>query len=524
MSCAAGNTDVVLFLLRNGADPRMPSETGQTCLHHLQAFPNGDIEKIATALLKAGADIEAKDHDQHNTPLHSACLQARGPAAAVAVQVLLRYGADPCSVARDGRSPTDIAAMRLRPDLLHALLQSSKFSGAEGTLRKSQAKAQALSALIMQLKTQRLRYGGLQFEDHLENVLNILVSTSTLAAYVKAHAKGHHPLQDACIWGSADMIEPLLSHPDIEVNPAFREGLSYRVGMVPLFDAIRTRDMNLFRAFLSAGADITARDEQNRNVLHIVAEFMPSLIDETITRLSDLGSDLSDLVNSGATGTGFTPFDMAVQSEHFDCARVLFKHGAKYDNFTRPGMAGEYYNSFQYAAGSQTQLSFLLGLEGTRKNHGLVVCDNGFTLFHLAAASFDNALLETDPSSADITTFLLRHTATVEDANQVCHQGSTPLHVAAYFGNTAVARMLLDQAGADVNARTRTGATPFDHLIARDQGQGTDQDEIKRVDDLEKRTWKRRTEEMRDLLRSYGGLGGRELESTRARQGSRTEV
>ncbi|EXJ68340.1 serine/threonine protein kinase [Cladophialophora psammophila CBS 110553] len=390
MSCAAGNTDVVLFLLRNGADPRMPSATGQTCLHHLQAFPHGDIEKIATALLKAEADIEAKDHDQHNTPLHYACLRARGPADTVAIQVLLRYGADPCSVARDGRSPIDIAAMRLRPDLLHALLQSPKFSGAEGALRKSQINAQALSALIMQLKAQRLRYGGLQFEDHLQKVLNILISTPTLAAYVKAHARGHHPLQDACLWGSADMIEPLLSHLDIEVNPAFREGHSYRVGMVPLFDAIRTRDMTLFRAFLSAGADITARDEQNRNVLHIVAEFMPSLTEETITRLSDLGSDLSDLVNSGATDTGFTPFDMAVQSEHFDCARVLFKYGAKYDNFTRPGMAGEFYNSFQYAAGSQTQLSFLLCLEGTPKNHSLVVCDNGFTLFHLAAASFDN--------------------------------------------------------------------------------------------------------------------------------------
>jgi ankyrin repeat protein len=128
------------------------------------------------------------------------------------------------------------------------------------------------------------------------------------------------------------------------------------------------------------------------------------------------------------------------------------------------------------------------------------------------------ALLETDPSSADNVTFLLDHYATPEDANQADHQGSTPLHVAAYFGNTAVAQVLLERAEADVNATSRTGATPLDELIARERGQSTDQEELRLMDDLEKRAWGRRTEDMRDLLLRYGAVGGRDLQNKQAEQ------
>ena len=90
-------------------------------------------------------------------------------------------------------------------------------------------------------------------------------------------------------------------------------------------------------------------------------------------------------------------------------------------------------------------------------------------------------------------------------------KGETPLHIAAYFANTAVAQVLLDSAGADVNARDGCGATPLDVLEARRLGQGQHLEDFKVVDDLERRTWKRRTEEMGQLLEEYGGLRGIEL-------------
>ena len=74
-----------------------------------------------------------------------------------------------------------------------------------------------------------------------------------------------------------------------------------------------------------------------------------------------------------------------------------------------------------------------------------------------------------------------------------------------------MAETLLDLAGANVNARDKLGATPLDHFEARKRGVGQDIKELHLVDDLERRTWNRRNEEMERLLKSYGAVGGAQL-------------
>jgi ankyrin repeat protein len=46
------------------------------------------------------------------------------------------------------------------------------------------------------------------------------------------------------------------------------------------------------------------------------------------------------------------------------------------------------------------------------------------------------------------------------DVNAKDNIGATPLHVAAYFGHTEVAELLLQHEG-DVNAKTNEGTTPL---------------------------------------------------------------
>ena len=41
-------------------------------------------------------------------------------------------------------------------------------------------------------------------------------------------------------------------------------------------------------------------------------------------------------------------------------------------------------------------------------------------------------------------------------------KGQTPLHVAAKYGNLAVARVLVEEGGADVTKRNALGKTPLD--------------------------------------------------------------
>jgi len=82
----------------------------------------------------------------------------------------------------------------------------------------------------------------------------------------------------------------------------------------------------------------------------------------------------------------------------------------------------------------------------------------------------------------------------------------TPLHTAALFGNVSMARVLLESAKADVNARRNDGRTPLDMLGFRIDGTMSAREEFQLVDDLEKRTWYRKTRQMKQLLESYGAI------------------
>lgn len=394
MACAAGHSEVVMLLLAAGADPTIPSDTGQTCLHHIQAFAASDVQRITIELVKCGAEVNAKDQLHGYTPLHTACLRAKASDAHVTIQFLIQHGADPCSMSLDGYSPIDLAAMNLRPNILHPLLDSSLFSSPEGNIAKTRAQATALKNSIKQMKIYRLRNGGRHYKDKLYAVLRALVTQSTLDAYWNDEPKSHHPLQDACIWTAIDMIEPMLSLPEIDINPS---GAQPARQAHPLFSALEIGNLDLIALLLSYGADVTATDPAGRNVLHYVVEFAPSLVADFIDRLRRRGCDMRALVNAGTRENGFTPFDVAVQSENFEAADAMLALGAECNTFTRQGLAGEYNTSLQYAAASRRQMSYLLELPSGRP--GFVVCDNGVTLFHLTAASFDNGAYYVDISS-----------------------------------------------------------------------------------------------------------------------------
>ena len=65
-----GNLAIVDLLLERGANPNLSAKKGDTPLHWALIFSDKitDLEKIITSLLKAGADIEAKNEAGH-TPL-----------------------------------------------------------------------------------------------------------------------------------------------------------------------------------------------------------------------------------------------------------------------------------------------------------------------------------------------------------------------------------------------------------------------------------------------------------------------
>ena len=388
IACAAGHSDVVKVLLEKGADARIKSDVGRTCLHYLQAFEPDVVEEIACRLVGSGADIEATDINME-TPLCSACLMKMGKEAIPAVQALIQLGANPTTVSSKGYTCIDLAAMNLDPNLLRALLKSCLFNGERGTTASVAVRAKALNKLCKIPKYHRFRHGGALRQSKTEEVLQLLLSDDVLAAYIDDLPNSYAPLHDACIWGCSDLIEPLLSFASIDINRFTELRGKEAETVLPLFEALKLNHVEIVKTLIRHGANMTLSDSANRNVLHFAVEFAPELLEFFLECLRQLDCDIQNFINAGTKQHGFTPFDMAVRCERFNLADTLLKAGAQYNELTRLGEAGERYNSLGSTGGSRRQMSYFLDMPKDLRPD-LIVCSNGFTLFHITAASFDN--------------------------------------------------------------------------------------------------------------------------------------
>ena len=404
IACAAGHYHVAEVLIQKGADVKAVSKTGQTCLHHLQAFEPDMIEKIAPMLIAAGADLVAKDFNGE-TPLASAVLKKQGPEAIPAVRWLIHNGADPTAVTSRGYSCVDLAVMNLDPTLLATLLSSAVFGGENAVASSASTRAKALKKLFKTTKYHRFRHGSSLRRSKTKEVLELLlIPDDVFVAYAKDSSDSRSPLHDACIWGCTDLIEPLLSYDAMNIDCFSEETEESGASRLPLFEALKLSHKELVQTLINqGGADVTLQDSACRNILHFTVEYAPELFDWIFSCLVKRGCDVQEFVNAGTRQQGFTPLDMAVRAERFGIADALIGFGAQYRDFSRRGEAGERYNTLGICGGSRAQMSYFLDQPSDDRSHDLVVCSNGFTLFHLTAVSFDNGESRPGPSQTVVS-------------------------------------------------------------------------------------------------------------------------
>ena len=118
---------MVQKMLSLGANPNEQDEWGFTPLHFAAAF--NDDPDVISALVDAGAQMDARDKEWGATPLHWAAWSNDNPGIIIA---LVDGGADPN--ARDARQSTPLHAaadQSNNPDIILTLLDS----GADVTLR-----------------------------------------------------------------------------------------------------------------------------------------------------------------------------------------------------------------------------------------------------------------------------------------------------------------------------------------------------------------------------------------------------
>ena len=140
-----GNAPVVLALLKAGADPRTLTATGVTALH--LAAMAGSASAIAS-LVRSGANVNAREPEWGQTPLMFAAAQGRTEA----VKALLQRGADPAISAKVvdllARAAEDQKAKQRRNQVLAQIRKEQGADGQPGWHPEAKQVAQAVQAAL----------------------------------------------------------------------------------------------------------------------------------------------------------------------------------------------------------------------------------------------------------------------------------------------------------------------------------------------------------------------------------------
>jgi ankyrin repeat protein len=353
----SGWADLVDLLLRAQASPRALNRFGEPMLFALVGAAGGADVKAAilSALVKAGADVEARDKagtplvlaacrakdvpftqallahraspratdPRGTTALHGVAALADGPAALV--PLLVEAGADPSALDSAGQTPLVCASESGNLAVVEALLRlgAGLVSGKPHPL--PQAVARGHRAIVVSLLAASMGANGLDAalcaaaEWHDVDMARLLIAHG---ADVNAAERVEGATVLALALGAFDgynyerRAPPPLDHAFIEMLLArgADPNRASRSGETPLFGY---PDPTTFDLLVSNGADVRHRDAGGRTALHRV------LSSDGACRLLEAGADVNAVAHDGTT-----PLHWAVFLQRADIVSVLLDAGA----------------------------------------------------------------------------------------------------------------------------------------------------------------------------------------------------
>ena len=455
VASTAGHAPVVTALVEAGADVQASTTTGAMPLHFAAASGSGDA---VTALIAAGADPNASEPEWQQTPLMFAAAAGR----ADAISALLDGGADPRQTARvvdiSARSETDQEDSRQRRDAM-AALQELRIRGERAE------PAAAASAPTPAPEASRARDAESLEADLLEEPEPLgfpdLVGThGGLTALLLAAREGHIDAAVALHDGGADvnqvsaadntspmLIASINGHFDLAMRLLERGAdprLASDAGATPLYAAL-----NMQWAPKARHPQPTDYLQQQTSYLELMKAVLDTGVDVNTRLTKSLWFTTYNRDLLGVDRAGATPFWRAAYALDIEAMRLLLAHGAD------PGIP-TMKTPARRRSGDDTDHSGLppvpmggpgvypiLAASGVGYGQGFA----GNTHRHVPEAWIPAVKFLVEELGADV--------------NARDHNGYTPLHHAAARGDNALIRYLLEQ-GADVTAVSRRGQTTAD--------------------------------------------------------------
>nr|CAH7722319.1 unnamed protein product [Callosobruchus chinensis] len=399
-------------------------------------------------MIDLGSDVGARNNDNYNV-LHISAMYSRED---VVKLLLTKKGVDVYSTG-GSRNQTAVHLVASRQTgtataILRALLQAA---GKDIRL-KTDGKGKIPLLLAVEAGNQ--------------SMCRELLSTLTSEQLKAASANGDTALHLAVRRKDIDMVRILV---DYGTSVDIRNG----EGQTPLHIAAAEGDEILVKYFYGVRASASVTDNQDRTPMHLAAE-------NGHANIIELLADKFKASIFERTKDGSTLMHIASLNGHADCAMMLFKKGV-YLHMPNKDGARSIHTAARYGH---------VGIINTLLQKGEkvdVTTNENYTALHIAVEAGKPAVVETllgYGADVHVRGGRLKETplhiaARVKDGekcalmllksgagpNLATHDGNTPVHVAAKYGNLQTLLLLLEDNG-DPLYKNKKGETPL-HLASR---------------------------------------------------------
>lgn len=471
LAAEAGHPEVVEVLVEAGANPvARRRNSGTTPLHFAAAAGSGPSIR---ALVEAGADVDIREHEWGQTPL----MFAAGENRIEALQTLLELGADPSLTTNVvelwRRAEQDRRARAVRDSVFAALRSKAENPVAwVPTPADVQAAAEAAKRYdtLPDEDFRRVDWHQIQLDDNALRFPDLVGYQGGLTALLHAVREGYVEATMLLLDGGADVNQrsagdltpPLVmalvnGHFDLGLMLLERgadPNLASDAGATPLYVALNTHwapkaRYPQQRAYL----------QQDATYLDVMRTLLEAGADPNVRLKKHLWYMEYTFSRLGLDSWGATPFFRAAHALDLEAMELLVEFGAEPGVPTyRPAGPQQYFVDLR--APETEMLDDRSGLPripaGGPGVYPIHVA-TGFGGTGVARAS--NSQRHVPDGWLPAVRYLVEEHGA--DVNARDYLGYTPLHWAAARGNNELIRYLLDQ-GADPHAVSRVGHTVAD--------------------------------------------------------------